>query len=223
MNTVSFDLIIQSWPLLARGMVASVQLAFYSIAIGLIFGTLIGVASSRQLRVPGVAHLFDLYAFCARGIPFFVQLLIVYFVLPDLLGVNLSPFAAGTIALGMCSTGYVAEIIRSGVNAIPHGQWEAAYVLGYSRYQMIRHIILPQVLAIVTPALSNELISVVLSTSIISQIGTLELTKVGANIIAREMNALTIYFTIALLYLSITTSIYVLSKIVERRLCYDRH
>ena len=217
----TFNLLVDSFPLLVKGLIATMQLSFSSIAMGLSCGIIIGTASCRKLRVPGVAHLFDAYVFCMRGIPFFVQLLIVYFVLPDMLHLNLSPFTAGALALGLCSTGYVAEIVRAGINSLPDGQWSACYVLGYSRYQMLRHIIFPQALAMVIPALSNELISVVLSTSIISQIGTLELTKVGANIIAREMNPMVIYTTIALLYLIVTTIISFGAKMIEKRLQYD--
>ncbi len=180
----------------------------------------IGIACSRAMRMYGIAHLLDFYVFCVRGIPFFVQLLAAYFILPDLLGIELSPFAAGVLALGNCSTGYIAEIIRAAINALPTGQWEASAALGYSTFATIKHIVIPQMLAHSMPMLFNEFISVILSTSIISQIGTLELTKVGANIIAREMNPLPTYTALAVLYLFITTFTSWTGKYLERRARY---
>lgn len=217
------QLITTSGPLLLQGFWTTVLLSLCAITIGLSCGMIIGIACSRKMRIAGFAHALDFYIFCVRGIPFFVQLLIVYFVLPDLLGIELSPFAAGAFALGNCSTGYVAEIIRAGINGLPQGQWEASSALGYSTYTALKHIIIPQMLAHTTPALFNEFISVILSTSIISQIGTLELTKVGANIIAREMNPLSVYALLAVLYLLITTIVSISGKYLERRLRHGHH
>jgi len=211
------QLIMTSGPLLLQGFWTTVLLSLCSITIGLSCGMVIGIACSHKMRIPGLAHLLDLYVFCVRGIPFFVQLLMVYFVLPDLLGIELSPFSAGALALGNCSTGYVAEIVRAGINALPAGQWEASAALGYSTYAAIKHIIIPQMLTHTMPTLFNEFISVILSTSIISQIGTLELTKVGANIIAREMNPLPTYAVLALLYLLLTTCASWTGRYLERR------
>lgn len=207
-------------PLLLNGLVTTILLSVASIFIGFLIGTLLGIALSERLRVPIFAPLLASYVFCVRSIPFFVQLLLTYFVIPDLLGIELSPFCAGALALGNCSTGYVAEIIRSGINTVPVGQWEASRILGYNTYATLKHIILPQVFACSLPALFNEFISVILSTSIISQIGVLELTKVGSNIIAREMNPLAIYTILAALYLVITSIVSWTGKYLERRLRY---
>ncbi len=215
-------LLIKSAPLLLWGMLETVALSLGSIAIGLCLGLLTGIVTCKRLRVSFVAPLLDAYVFCVRGIPFFVQLLLVYFVLPDLAGINLSPFAAGVLALGLCSTGYVAEIVRSSLNALPEGQWDACRVLGYSKRSMLRFVILPQMFGQAIPTLANEFVAVVLSTSIISQIGALELTKAGANIIARTMNPIVIYGAIAVLYLMITTTIMIFTKWLERRGSYAR-
>lgn len=208
---------IKSAPLLLQGLLGTLALSVCSLAISLVLGLFVGIATCRRIRVPILAPLLDAYCFCIRGIPFFVQLLIVYFVLPDLLRLNLPPFVAGVLALGICSTGYVAEIVRSGINALPKGQWDACRALGYSRVATLRHVIVPQMFVHAIPTFANECISVVLSTSIISQIGTLELTKVAANIIAREMNPMAVYGVVALLYLLITSAIMLIAQYLERR------
>jgi len=220
MTTSTIDLLIKSAPLLLWGMFETLTLSLGALAIALFLGLLVGIATCKRLRVYFLAPVLDAYVFCVRGIPFFVQLLMVYFVLPDLLGLNLSPFAAGVLALGLCSAGYVAEIVRSGINALPDGQWDACRALGYSTFAMLRFVILPQMFAHAIPTFANECISVVLSTSLISQIGALELTKAGANIIAREMNPMAIYGAIAVLYLILTTIIMIVAKWLERRRSY---
>src|SRR5690606_27696645 len=161
-------------------------------------GTIFGILASDRLRLPIAAPLIDWYTFILRAVPFFVQLLIVYFVLPDLLGIDLSVFASSVIALGGCSSGYVCQIVRAGINSIPAIQWEAAFVLGYTRLQTLCYIILPQMLKNVLPALNNELEGILKSTAILSSIGMLELTRMGMNIVSRELkDPLSIYVIVA--------------------------
>lgn len=208
-------------PLLIKGCVNTIALSLCAMSIGLCGGTLIGILLARKLRQPMIAPILELYIFSIRGIPFLVQLLIIYFVIPDLIGIMLSPFVAGVLSLGNCAMAHIAEVVRAGINTIPTGQWEASEALGYTRCSAMRHIIIPQVMIHVSPDLFNKLVSVILSTSVISHIGTTELTKVGSNIIAQEMNPLPVYLLIALLYLSITTVVSFLGKYIERRLHHD--
>ena len=94
----TINLLIKSAPLLLWGMLETLTLSLGALVIGLFLGLLAGIATCRRLRVWFIAPVLDAYVFCVRGIPFFVQLLMVYFVLPDLLGLNLPPFAAGVLA-----------------------------------------------------------------------------------------------------------------------------
>lgn len=221
MNNEVINLLLKSAPLLWQGTIQTLMLSFYSIGIGMVAGTAVGIAMCRRIRIPLLSQVLEVYVFAIRGIPYFLQLLITYFVLPAALGINLSPFAAGALSLGICSAAYVGEIVRSGINALPRGQWEAGKALGYSGTQTLQHIVLPQMFGLTIPTFTNELIQVILSTSIISQVGALELTKAGANIIAREMNPMLIYSSIALLYLGITATVMIIGKLLERSLRYD--
>lgn len=216
MNTTQ-SLLISSAPLLMQGLIMTIKLWLIATVASLILGTILGILRCQQLRMARIASILDACTFVLRGVPLYVQLLITYFVLPDLLGINLPIFFAGTFTLGLCSAAYVSQMVRSGINAIPAGQWEAAYVLGYSTSQTVRWIIMPQVMRAILPTLVGEVDQLLKSTSIVSSIGLLELTRAGMNIVSREMNPLTIYLTIALLYLMLSSALNALGAFLERK------
>lgn len=222
MNISSLSLIADYTPQLCMGALTTLYTWLLSAVLGVSLGCMIGIACCNRLRLPIISPMLDYLTFILRGIPFYVQLLITYFVLPDVLGINLSPFTAGTLSLGLCSSAYSSQIIRGGINAISKGQWEAAFVLGYSPLQTMRFIIIPQILYIITPALGGELDQLLKTTSILSAIGFLELTRVGMNIIAREMAPITVYLTIAAIYLSLSTLISLVTKKIETISFYER-
>ncbi len=100
--------------------------------------------------------------------------------------------------------GYTAQIVRGGLNAIPKEQWEAAYTLGYSTKASLRYVIFPQVVRNVLPSLTGEFDSLLKSTAILASIGILELTRMGMNIVSREMDPLPIYLAVAMLYVIVS-------------------
>jgi polar amino acid transport system permease protein len=140
--------------------------------------------------------------------------------LPDLIGINISAFTAAIMALGICSSGYVTEIVRGGINSIAVGQWEAAYTLGYTQGQTVRYIIVPRMLRIVLPALSNELEALLKSTAILSTIGWMELTKVGTTLVARYMIPMPAYVTIACLYLLLSATLKIAINGIEKHMLH---
>ena len=158
--------------------------------------------------------------FVFRAIPFFVWLLLVYFVVPDLLNCSIHSFTAAILALGLCSSGYISQIVRAGMNSIPISQWEICYILGYNLKQTLCFVILPQMKKNVLPAFTNELDSLVKSTATISSIGLLELTRVGMNIVSRELKPIPIYLTVAFFYLLISALMNYIMKKIERKYYY---
>lgn len=209
-------LLMRSYPLLLQGTGMTLQVLAGAASLSFSIGLLLGILSSERLKVPGI----NTVTFILRAIPFYVQLLLVYFVLPDLLGFNLEPFPASVIALGLCSAGYVAQIVRGGLNAIPEAQWESALVLGYNRRQSLWYVILPQMLRNVLPAFNNELDALLKSTAIVSSIGMLELTRVGMNLVSREMEPVPIYLTIALFYIGLSALLNFIARSLERYVKY---
>ncbi len=209
-----------SLPLLTKGLTMTIEIFITSACLSFILGITLGFLCCSRLRIAFISPSIEVLTFILRGVPFFVQLLIVYFVLPDLLFFNLEPFAASFIALGLCSSGYVAQMVRAGIHSIPESQWEAAFSLGYSTYQTIRYIILPQLLRNILPLLNNELDALLKSTAIASSIGVLELTRVGMNIVSSEMQPVPIYLTIACFYVCLSALLNIFTRTLERRVAY---
>lgn len=215
-----FDLFLKNLPFFLKGVGMTFKVliccSFISISLGMLFGIL----TCERLKTPIVSHLIGWMTFILRAIPFYVQLLIVYFVFPDLFNINLDAFTASIIGLGFCSSGYVTQIIRSGINSIPISQWESTRALGYNQFQTLYYVILPQMLRNVLPALNNEFESLLKSTSVLASIGLLELTRVGINIISRELQPLPIYFIVATFYVSLSVLLNFITKQLEKRVSY---
>lgn len=217
------DLFFRSFPLLFKGAQMTLEVLLAAATLSFLLGLLWGVLSTQRLRVPILSTAIEGMTFVYRAVPFYVQLLIVYFVLPDLLGVNLAPFPASVIALGICSSGYVAQIVRAGINSIPAPQWEMAFALGYSKLQCLRSIILPQMMRNVLPAFNNELDALLKSTAMVSSIGLLELTRAGMNLVSREMEPVPIYLMVALFYLVMSAFLNLIARILERKIAYVKN
>ncbi|MDN5787936.1 amino acid ABC transporter permease [Pseudorhodobacter sp.] len=167
---------------------------------------------SDWIAVRGVA---EFYIWFIRGTPALIQIFIIYFGLPQL-GLRLSPFSAGVFALGINSGAYVAEIIRAGLSAIHKGQMESSFALGFSRAQTMRTIILPQVLRIILPAITNEAISALKNTSLLSTITVVELTLYAQTLISATFRPFDFYIAVALIYLALTTMLTQLANWLER-------
>lgn len=217
---MKYTLIFESLPLLIKGAWMTIHSTFFAATISVTVGTLIGVLLCNRLRIPIISPFFRVVAFVFRAVPFYVQLVIAYFVLPDLLQINLDAYTASVLSLGLCSAGFMSEIVRGGINSIDPLQWEQAVSLGYSPWQTVRYIILPQLFYRILSPLTNEFDALLKSTAILSSIGLLELTRMGMNIVSREMEPLVIYLTVACLYILLSGMIALVSKYLEKRCQY---
>ncbi|MCP3468927.1 amino acid ABC transporter permease [Bradyrhizobium sp. CCGUVB1N3] len=173
-------------------------------------------ALGKQSRLKFVRSAASFYVWFIRGTPTLVQVFIVYFGFPQL-GLKLSPFVAGTLALGISSGAYVAETIRAGLTAIPKGQMESALALGMSRAGAMQRIILPQVFRIILPSLTNEAIAALKNTSLLSTITVVELTLYSQLLIASTFRPFDFYIASALIYLVMTSLLSRLAHWLERR------
>jgi polar amino acid transport system permease protein len=189
-------------------------LTVVAIVISWVCGLLAALGKASRFVVARQVSTF--YVWFIRGTPTLIQIFIVYFGLPQL-GLRLSPFVAGVIALGVNSGAYVAEIIRSGLSAIPKGQMESSLALGMSRFDAMTRIILPQVFRIIIPSLTNEAITSLKNTSLLSTITVVELTLYAQMIIASTFRPFDFYIASAVIYLVMTTLLSQLSAHLERR------
>ena len=206
--------------LFAKGSCITLGAWLFAGTISLILGTIFGILSSQAISSNTSLLLIKIYTFVTKGIPAYIQILIAYFILPQLLGINIPSFLAASGALALCSSGYVTEIVRAQINAIPKEQWDACFVLGYPLPIAIQQIIVPQAIRIALPALIGELEQLLKSTSLLATIGVTELSRAGMNIISRELNPLPVYLTIAAIYLLFSGLLNALALYLNRRTGY---
>ncbi len=208
---------LDALPLLLKAAFMTIGISAAGIFFGFILGAIIGIGDCDKLRHKYLSPFLRIYIGVFRGTPLFVQLLIIYFALPDALGIELSPISAGIITLSLNSAAYLAEIMRAGINSIDRGQWDAAYILGYSKKTTFSAIILPQALRNVLPAITNELSTLIKESSILMVIGVPELVKVSKDIVARNLKPMEIYLMAALLYLMMTLALAYVTRLIEKR------
>ncbi|NJM56575.1 MAG: amino acid ABC transporter permease [Synechococcales cyanobacterium RU_4_20] len=209
--------ILEAIPVLLIGATVTLRLAIASIALGLLGGSLLGIA--RLSRHGPLRWASRIYIEFFRGTPLIVQLFMVYFGIPALAqslgsGLRLTPWIAAILALSLNSSAYIAEIIRAGIQSIELGQHEASESLGLSQSQVMQYVIFPQALRRMIPPLGNEFIVMLKDTSIVSVIGFQEMFMQGKLIVARTYQVFEIYLTVALMYLVMTLVLsYLLGKV----------
>jgi len=210
-------------PLLMRGVGMTVQTTVTALVIAVILGLLACLAGMSEFIIPRL--LAKTYIWIIRGTPLLVQTFFVYFGVPQLiqsLGFNfrLSPFIAGVITLSLNAGAYIAEIFRGGIEAIDHGQMEAARSLGLSHYRAMFKIILPQAVRISIPSFVNQFIISLKDTSIISIISLAEIVYQARIYIGRTMQSFATWTIVGLFYLVIITVLSRISAHVEKKLDY---
>ncbi len=213
-----FTALFGAFPALLVGASMTLRVTAFSIALGLVIGILAGLA--RVWPNPVLRFISSAYIELIRGTPLLVQIFIVYFALPSL-GLNLDPFIAGVIAMGINSGAYVGEIVRGGIESIAQGQMEAARSLGMTWGQAMRYVILPQAFVRILPPLGNEFIALLKDSSLVSTIAIAELTRTGQIIITRTFKSFEIWTGVALFYFLMTYAISQVVRYSEKRLQYN--
>jgi polar amino acid transport system permease protein len=201
---LDFAAVLAQWPLLARGVLWTLGLTAISAVIGLLVGTACAWArSSGPLALRWIAGA---YVELIRNTPFIVQLFFVFFGLPAA-GVKLTPEIASVIAMVINLGAYAAEIIRAGIEATPRGQFEAAASLALSRVQTFLHVVLPPALKKVWPALTSQIIIVMLGSAVCGQISTQELSYAANLIQSRNFRAFEAFMVATGLYLLLSIGV----------------
>lgn len=202
---------------LLEGLLNTLIITLGALVIGVIIGTLIAITKyfcegNKKLRI--FSWLCDLYTTVIRGIPITVLLLMFFYIIL----VAADGVTVAIIAFGINSGAYMAELIRSGINAVDKGQMEAARSLGMSKGQAMAKIIFPQAIKNILPAIGNECIALLKETSVAGYVAIVDITRAATNIRNKTFDAVNPIILLALIYLAMVVIMTKLLSILERRL-----
>jgi His/Glu/Gln/Arg/opine family amino acid ABC transporter permease subunit len=199
-------------PLLA-GLLMTIELTVVVIILSLVFALLValgGMSRSPLLRWPVKAYIEVI-----RGTPLLLQLIYIYYVLPEV-GIRLNSFVAGVLALTLNYSAYISEVYRGGILAVAKGQHDAAAALGMTRVLAMRRIILPQAIRIVIPTLGNYFISLFKDTALCSVVSIQEVVFTAQILAARNFQYFTLYTVVAVFYFAVSFPAARLVGVLER-------
>lgn len=197
-----FDAVLPHLPFLLRGLQLTVRITVIAMACGLVLGLV--VAFARMSRFSVVRGLSSLYIDVFRSTPLLVQLVWIYFVLPILLGYSITAFTAGTIALSLYVSAYLAEIYRAGIRSVDYGQTETSLALGMTSAQVMRRTVLPQAVVRMLPPLGSMFVTLFKESALVSAIGVADLLRQGLSLSQYTIRPVEVLTVTALLYLVLT-------------------
>lgn len=221
---MNFSFLPKYWPYFNYGAIVTLIVAVCVVFFGSILGVLIALAQRSKFKP--LSWLAQIYVWIFRGTPMVVQISVAYammaIVAPTIkLGIfslDLSRLIPGIIVISMNSGAYVSETVRAGINAVPKGQLEAAYSLGIRPGLAMRHVIMPQAIKNILPALGNEFVTIVKDSSLLSTIGVMELWNSATTVQNTSYIPLTPLLLAAAYYLVMTSVLTFLIKLFEKSL-----
>ncbi len=170
-----FTSVIPSIPYILQGIGVTLQIVIFATIIGLFLGILLALCKIGTIKP--LRWFANFYTSIFRGTPLVLQLMIIYYAMPQIIGFNIEAMPAAIIAFGLNSAAYISEIIRAGINAVDKGQQEAAKALGVPYSKMMKDIILPQAMKNILPSLMNEFITLNKESAIVTVIGALDIMR----------------------------------------------
>ena len=212
---IDWKIVEMAMPLLLEGTWVTLYVSFFAGIIGTFAGIVIGLLSLSNIKP--IEWVIRVYVDFVRGTPLLIQIFLVFFALP-MVGITMNEIWAGITALAFNLAGYAAEIVRGGVGAVEKGQTEAARSIGMTRGKILVYILLPQAARQMVPPFTNEMITMVKSSSLLSVISVYELTRSGQAIISVHFVPFEIYGLLALYYWVMITTLSWLTRRLEARL-----
>lgn len=201
------------WGPLIQGLVVTLQISAIAMAIALALGLVVGLMRLSGGIMAGIVS--TAYVEVVRNTPILVQMLIFYFIIAQILGIN--RFWSGVLCLALYQGAFASEIVRAGILSVRKGQWEAARSLGLGRLDTYRDVVLPQAVPLMLPPLAGVLVNLVKHSSIVSVIAIFDLTTQGRTIVSDTFLAFEIWLTVAALYLVVTLTLSGFVAWLERR------
>lgn len=213
------DYVIRIIPQMFEGSIVTAQIFFCTIILSLPLGLILSLGRVSRFKI--LQSIIAFYVWIMRGTPLMLQLLFFYFALPAV-GIRFDDFTAAMIAFVLNYAAYFCEIFRSGIQAIPKGQYEAAHTLGMNYVQTMRRIIMPQVFRIILPPVSNETITLVKDTSLVYVLAMNDLMRTTRNLVQRDFD-ITPFLVAGVFYLLATLVLTVMFEKLEQRFSrYDQ-
>ncbi|MBM7621029.1 polar amino acid transport system permease protein [Bacillus tianshenii] len=213
---LDFSAISGSIEFILAGLKMTLQVVALAGVLGFIIGTLLALCKIGRMKF--LTILADIYTSVFRGTPLVLQLMLIYYGLPQAIGVNLEPVTAAVLAFGLNSGAYISEVIRAGILAVDKGQREAAMALGVPYRQMMKDIILPQALKNILPALMNEYITLTKESAIVTVIGVTDVMRRSYMVGSNTYAFLEAFIFAGLIYYVLVMILTLLGKVIERRM-----
>lgn len=211
----NFNDLVALLPALLEGASVTVAVSVASYLLALCLGLILGLARTSRLWV--VRGAAGVYVQFMRGTPLLLQLFFIYYVLPYG-GIILSPFQAGVLGLTLNYAAYMAEVFRSGIAAVPKGQFEAGASLALTNYQLMRYVVIPQALKIVVPPIGNFFVAIFKDSALVSVITMKDLMFTGQILAASTFMHFEIFAMVAVIYLILSYPAAKAVELLERRL-----
>ena len=210
-----FQVLWDNWDLLLEGVILTLQLSAAATVIGLIVGIVGALCRTSDNRFLGA--IATVYVEIIRNSPFLVQLYLIFFGIASL-GPRLGAEQSALVALVINFGAYATEIIRAGIEGIDPNQIEAGLALGLKRWQVFCHVVLKPAIAAIYPALTSQIVLLILLSSVVSQISAKELTHIGDFLRSRTFRDFEIYSAIALIYVAIAINFKLFAHLLHRKL-----
>ena len=190
--------------------------------VALILSVLLGLiaAMARRSRFPALRWLSAGYVELIRGTPLLVQLLVLFYVVADAIGLQ-NRYTAGVLILSVFSGAYIAEMIRAGIESVGKSQLESARAIGLTRWQTYRHVIFPQAIRHILPPLAGQAASIIKDSSLLSILGIEEFTLAAQQVNSATYSTLESYLPLAFGYLALTLPVSILARKLEKRFRYE--
>ncbi|MBC8554805.1 MAG: amino acid ABC transporter permease [Candidatus Brocadiales bacterium] len=197
-----------------KGLLRTIVISSYGLCLGALFSILLAIA--MIMGPPSLQFMAKSFSDFFRSTPFLIQLFGIYFGLPSL-GITLEPFYAAVLTMALHSSAYLGEVLVSGYNAIPNEQMLASQLLGLKRWQSIRHIILPQMVPLITAPSLNTIVATIKDSSIVSVISVYELTMQAQQLISTTFRPFEFYFLTAILYACMTYPLILIGRKLDKQ------
>jgi His/Glu/Gln/Arg/opine family amino acid ABC transporter permease subunit len=213
---LDFKQFIPSLPYIFQGITVTLQIVILAGILGFLLGTILSLFKISNLKFLG--WFADAYTSIFRGTPMILQLMVIYYGSPQLIGYQIQPYTAAVLSFGLNSGAYVSEIIRAGILAIDKGQQEAALALGVPYGKMMFDIILPQAIKNILPALMNEFITLTKESAIVTSIGVMDIMRRSYQVGAEKYSFFEPLIIAGLIYYVMVMILTFLGKGLERRM-----